>query len=355
MAAIAVGAAAAIYAERATMRSGLIVLGHTRLAWVAGGICVEFGSMAALAQMERILLRASGARMSLRAMLATAYNGNAIAVAVPVIGSAMATAYIYRDLRRYGTRPEQASVALTVAGIFSTLAFAVLAAAGAIISANPAAAWVALVGSAALAAVVGSVLLALRFGAVRSMLEPRAVALLRLAQRVAHRPRGEPRELVATALARVGASRVGGWTAGAAFLCALANWVADAICLVCALKAAGAPVPWNKILLIWSAGSGAASLTPVPAGLGVVDVVLIAALSAAGLHPARAVAAVLLYRVITFKIVVSLGWFGYHYRRQRKETAGQPPVTQLSATPGPTARRAGDGRDLPYPHAGHVR
>jgi uncharacterized membrane protein YbhN (UPF0104 family) len=67
-------------------------------------------------------------------------------------------------------------------------------------------------------------------------------------------------------------------------------------------------VPWSRLLLAWSAGSAAGSFSPTPFGLGVVDVALIAALHAAGLHTGDAVGAVLLYRVITFKIILTLIW-----------------------------------------------
>ena len=87
----------------------------------------------------------------------------------------------------------------------------------------------------------------------------------------------------------------------------------------------------------WTAG--AASLTPAPVALARVDVAPIAALSAAGLHPARAVAAVLLYRVITFKIVVSLGWFGYHTCGSAK---GRRASRQSLSYRQPPARPRGD-------------
>jgi len=138
--AIAGGAVAAFYAERATMHRGLGVLAHTRVGWVLVGVGAEFVSMAAFGQLERLLLRAAGARLTLRAVLATAYNANAIAVSVPVVGSAIAAAYAFRDFRRGGADAGQASVALTVAGVFSAVAFAVIAALGVALTGNPAAA-----------------------------------------------------------------------------------------------------------------------------------------------------------------------------------------------------------------------
>jgi len=328
--AIVAGAAVACYAERATLRGGLAVLPHTRIGWVVAGVAAECVSMAALAQLERGLLRAGGADLTLPTMMATAYTSNAIAVAVPVVGSGLATAYSYRELRRYGAAAELAGVALTVAGVFSTASFAAIAAAGAAASGDPAAAWASAAGGLALAVVAGTALLALRFTRPRAVFVVAAAAILRLSARLTRRPRGDPRRLVAGALDRVGALRVSGRAAGYAFCCALVNWLADIACLICALCAAGAAVPWRAIVLVWSAGAGAASLTPIPAGLGVVDVVLIAALTGSGLRSATAVAAVLLYRIITFKIVITGAWITARSVRRR---AGSRAGPRYSASP----------------------
>jgi hypothetical protein len=74
---------------------------------------------------------------------------------------------------------------------------------------------------------------------------------------------------------RVVALRLGYRTAAGAFGWALVNWIADVACLVCAIKAVGEPVPWAAILVVWTAGVGAASFSPVSAGVGIVDIVLI--------------------------------------------------------------------------------
>jgi hypothetical protein len=48
-----------------------------------------------------------------------------------------------------------------------------------------------------------------------------------------------------------------------------------------------------------------------------VDIALIIALHAATLRTPDALAAVLWYRIITFKIGTTLLWMGYHYLRDR--------------------------------------
>jgi putative heme transporter len=215
-------------------------------------------------------------------------------------------------------------MALTVAGIFSSVAFAIAAAAGALITGNPAAAAAGLAASVALSAAVAAVIVALRYPRARDWLINRLAAVLRLSKRVIRRPRGEPGPLMASALERMAGLRLGYFAAGRAFGWALVNWIADVACLVCAIAAVHEPVPWAAVLIVWSAGAGAASFSPVPGGIGIVDIVLIAALATAGLHDAKAIAAVLLYRVISLKFLTSAAWLGYRSaaaRRRAKPSA----------------------------------
>jgi putative heme transporter len=334
VAAIAIGALAAIYAERSTVREGFVALRYVRVGWLLAGFSVELVSMVALAQLERSLLRGVGARHTLRSVLATAYSSNAISVTVPIIGSSIATAYAFRDFRRAGARAEHVSVALMVAGVFSTVAFAVVAAAGALITGSPAAGAVSLVASFLLAAAVAAIVVAMRFPRARTWLVGRVTGALWVSKHVIKRPRGEPRSVVTGALDRVGALRLGYRTAAAAFGWALVNWIADVVCLVCAIKAVGEPVPWAAIRIVWTAGVGAASFSPVPAGLGIVDIVLIAALATAGLHGRYAVAAALVYRSISLKVLITMAWLIYHHVVRRRGYAPESaPSSHRSAAP----------------------
>jgi putative heme transporter len=320
--AVVAGAGVAIYAERAMLRQGLEGLAHTRVSWLLAGAAAEFGSMAAFGQLERVLLRAAGARLALRSVLATAYNANAIAVSVPVVGSGIAATYAYREFRRGGADAGQVSVALTIAGTFSTVAFAIVAAAGVAMTGNPGAAALGLAGSLAGAAIAVALVMSLRLARFRARLVTLAAGVTRLVRRgMRGRPRRDVAALLSATLERAGDLRLANRALGQAFACALANWAADVCCLICAIFALGVPVPWTKILVVWSAGAGAASLSPVPGGIGVVDIVLIAALASAGIHAPAAVTVTLLYRLLSFKIGMSVVWFGYHSLLRRRATA----------------------------------
>jgi putative heme transporter len=271
-------------------------------------------------------------------MLRRGWMGVAQLVAVAVIAVvALAAIYAdaYRDFRRAGARAEHVSVALTVAGVYSAVAFAVLAAAGALVTGNPVAAAASVVASLMLVAGVSAIAAAIHFPRARSWLEGRATALVAVTKHVVRRSRGDPRAVVTGALDRVITLRLGYRAAAGAFGWAMLNWGADVGCLVCSIKAVGEPVPWTAILVIWTAGVGAASFSPVPAGPGVVDIVLIAALATAGLHGKYAVAAALAYRSISLKVLITVAWLIYHHvaGRRREHVSASAPSSRRSTAP----------------------
>jgi uncharacterized protein (TIRG00374 family) len=108
------------------------------------------------------------------------------------------------------------------------------------------------------------------------------------------------------------------------FLLATMNWVADILCLALAIMAVGGPVPWSALILAWSVGVGAGSFGITPGGLGLVEAALAAALVAAGVHSAQAVAAVLVYRLISFWLVDAVGWTLYLALGKRQRPAPSP-------------------------------
>ena len=99
------------------------------------------------------------------------------------------------------------------------------------------------------------------------------------------------------------------WIAG--FGWALVNWLTDCLCLVLAFTAVGADVPWRGLLVAYGAAQVAANLPITPGGLGVVEGSLTIALVAYGGSTASTVAAVVLYRILSFWVPVPLGWVAW--------------------------------------------
>jgi uncharacterized protein (TIRG00374 family) len=99
----------------------------------------------------------------------------------------------------------------------------------------------------------------------------------------------------------------------ATFAMALLNWIYDAACLVLSMLALGIPVPWRGLLVAYALAQLGASLPITPGGIGVVEGSLSLALIAYGVHPNDAVAAALLYRVISFWALVPVGWAAWSW------------------------------------------
>jgi uncharacterized protein (TIRG00374 family) len=147
-----------------------------------------------------------------------------------------------------------------------------------------------------------------RRSAASGSLAAGATRVLRVVQRVFRRPRRDPHDLVETTRLRLVAvtPRARDWAAATGF--AVANWSLDCVCLVVAFFALAAPVPWRGVLLAYGAGQLAANLPITPGGLGAVEGSLTVALVFYGGGRVSTVAAVLLYRIISFWALLPLGW-----------------------------------------------
>ena len=92
-----------------------------------------------------------------------------------------------------------------------------------------------------------------------------------------------------------------------AWTLSLLNWLLDAACLAASCAAVGVHVSLAALLITYTAGMAAASLTAVPGGLGVVETALILGLTTAGAPLTAALAAVLVYRILSLGSVVMIG------------------------------------------------
>jgi hypothetical protein len=94
----------------------------------------------------------------------------------------------------------------------------------------------------------------------------------------------------------------------AGFVPGLLNWAFDCGCLVCSILAVSGHVPWQGVLVAYGVGQIAANLPLTPGGIGVVEGTMSMLLVAYGMHSGTALAAVLLYRIISFWSLVPIGW-----------------------------------------------
>ena len=153
---------------------------------------------------------------------------------------------------------------------------------------------------------------------LRGALERPAAWALRHGPALVRRPAGDPRQTVRACADRLGSLHPppSGWITVTGL--ALANWLADAAVLAASIHATGAAVPWHVLLLVYGSGIAAQSLNITPGGLGVAESTLAVALVAAGLRASQALAAVLLYRLVSFWLVAFAGWLIFLWLRHHR-------------------------------------
>jgi len=170
---------------------------------------------------------------------------------------------------------------------------------------------VGMVAAAALAAAVT----AARRPRIRGSLERLAARTLRHWSRMLRRPAEDPGRAVQAWADRLGSLRLpaSGWMTVTGL--ALANWLADAAVFAVSIHAAGAAVPWHILLLAYGSGVAAQNLNITPGGFGLTEGTLSLTLAAAGLRASQALAAVLLYRLVSFWLVAGAGWLTFLWLR----------------------------------------
>jgi uncharacterized protein (TIRG00374 family) len=302
-----------VVSERSLLGSSFRALGHLKWIWLVLGVDLEVLSLASFARMQCRLLNAGTARARLLPVMATTFAGNAVSGTVPVAGTQMSLLFVFRRFKKMGVDATVAGWTLVVGGVISSLASALIFALGAILTGN-----VVLAVTGAAGGTVGLVLfalatLALRRPAMRAALRRPAGWVVGRTGRVLGRPVHDPQAAMASMAARLSSLRLppSGWAL--VLVVAVANWLADAGVLAASIVAVGAPVPWRGLLFAYAVGTVAQSVGILPGGLGVVEGALAISLMGAGVHHPVALAAVLVYRVISFWLVISVGWLVYFF------------------------------------------
>ena len=335
--ALLVGAAVT---KRAVLAASVATLGHVQWIWIPVAVGLELASVAALAGMQRRLLAAGGASVAVRPMLATAFAANALSVSVPLAGPEVSTAFTFRRFTRQGADAPLAGWSLLTGGVVSAVAGALLLIGGGLSSGNIPVTVAAVTASMLAAVALSAAVAAAHRPRMRAALERRAAWMLRQGTRVLGRPNEDSNLVVRCWADRLGTLRLPA-SAWITVIClALANWLADVAVLALSIHAAGATIPWHVLLLAYGSGVGAQTLNITPGGLGIAEGTLGLTLVAAGLRASQALAAVLLYRLVSFWLIASAGWLTLFWLRRRR-SAATPVDQRRHFAPLPTGRGGG--------------
>jgi len=272
--------------------------------WVAPAVIVEIASYFCFAAMQFELLKAGHLRAPWTPLVKLSFASQAITNSLP-IGNAVASVYGFRWFRRFGADNTLAVWALAGTLVAATVSLSLLAVAGLGVAAQEGASLdlvPVLIGTFLVTLGIGSLFVYERpFHAVLSGVVKTSVA-------VTGRPRGDTVELINRITAWMTAVRLSWTEIGRIIGWGLLNWVLDCACFAMMFLALGAPIPWKGLLLAYGAGQLAATLPITPGGLGVVEGSITVALVAFGGPEASTAYAVLLYRLISFWMILVIGW-----------------------------------------------
>ncbi|MDF2975572.1 MAG: hypothetical protein K0S40_300 [Actinomycetospora sp.] len=288
--------------------AGAALLGADLL-WVAVAVGCEAGALIAFSLLHHRLLVAASVRVSLHEVTLATLAANALHLTVPG-GAALSTAYTYKRRRAWGATAPATTWTMVAGGVAASLALAAIAFGSALVVGGwpTSLPWLVLqiVGVAALGA--GVVLVARRPG----LLVAAGTWGLRLINRVRSRALDTGVAELAEQIAALQLIELRGRGRAVVGSAALANWVLDIACLAACCAAVGAEgMTLALVLVAYAAATAASSAAFLPGGLGLVDGALLAALVAGGVPSHPALAAVLLYRLVSFVGVAAAGWVAW--------------------------------------------
>ncbi|MDV8013787.1 UPF0104 family protein [Rhodococcus erythropolis] len=280
------------------------VLTEIHWGWVAACVAAQLISLSGYASVQQRLLNAAGVVAGHLKNLSVIYASTAMALTLPA-GQVFSTAFTYKQTRKWGATPVVASWQLAMCGVIAAATLALLGATGAAAfgtKVSPVTLTISIVGMAAL-------FLALRYIAQNpGSIERIGHRVLALYNRSRNNPTGRGmhrwseilKQLDSVELSRTDSVIAFGWSA--------IHRVADVACLGFACWAVGAEPSFAGLLIAFTAAKAVGSIPLLPGGLGYVDTALITALTIAGASGPQAIAAWLVYRLVSFIMVAVAGW-----------------------------------------------
>jgi putative heme transporter len=329
----AIGLAAYVVSGKTEELTGVTgYLDHLRWWWLIVAVAAELLSYGALSSLQRRLLRAGKVRVPAGTMFGITVASGAIQYSFPG-GGVIFLAYLYRQFRRWGADDLLAVWVVAAFNIVIFIALGLLSATGLALAfgAGSTNDLVLVILSTVAASAILTVVVVERRRLVPHI--TRAVGLSQRLFRWPHHQTPAP-QLVESWTAELGAVSPSRAVWARAFVMGVSNWLADLSCLVLSFFAVGVGVPWRGLLLAYAAGQLATTLPITPGGLGAAEGALTIGLVDFGGGTDATVAAVLLYRLVSFWMILPIGWGAWSalaVQARRAKRAGSEPLSALES------------------------
>jgi uncharacterized membrane protein YbhN (UPF0104 family) len=309
------------WAHRHQLGAGFHLLNHLSWWWLPAAVLLEGASLATYAELQTRLLRAGDVDISACAVTKISMAANAMSASLPG-GVAWSIPWSWKQLRHRGADRRLATWVVLVAGALSSFALFLMVVAG-----------------AELAGDHGPVP-SLRWWARALAIIPAAGGLLLVATRRRRRRQAPSGGRLAKLYDQTRVVRLSSRRWAAALTLALANWLLDLACLTACLAAVDAPIEWRDIVIVYAMTQLILALPFTPGGLGVVEAGLTALLVSYGTPAPSAIATVVLYRTITFWVLVPAGWVVW-WRLDKGPSREFNAALDLASTPAPPPTTVG--------------
>jgi uncharacterized protein (TIRG00374 family) len=279
-------------------------LEHLNWWWVPPAVLAETASFVCFAGMQFTLLKSGGLDAPRGALLKMTFASQALTNSL-IGGSAVSAVYGFRWFRRFGADDTLAAWSMAGTLIASMVSLSLVATAGLALAASEGASL------DLIPVIIGVMVVTAAIGALFVYERPLFILLtwgIRGSQRILRRPRGDAVAQIQRIMQWVTSVHLGWRQVIRIVLWGTANWLFDCSCFAMMFLAIGSPIPWKGLLLAYGAGQLAAALPITPGGLGAVEGSITIALVAFGGAQVSTVDAVLMYRLISFWLVILVGW-----------------------------------------------
>lgn len=276
--------------------------------WVVLAVVLSTSSLLTYGELHRRLLRASGSRLPRTTVQGVTVIGNAITLTVPTAGGAASNAYVVASFRSHGVELPAAVWVVTVADLASAAALVLVAPAGLAASGLLTVPQAGALAAATVTVVAGGWLLVRRPRTVVALVQ----RALRLARRSAALRRvtwtGRAGAATSRLAARMDRLRPTGFQGLSWLGVGLLGWLLDYAALSAFVAATVGYVPWTAVAVGYLAVQGSIALQLTPAGTGLAEAGLFAALIGGGVPAGPAALVVVLYRSMSWLVLAAAGW-----------------------------------------------
>ena len=293
-----------VYLFGPTVSKSIRDLEHIRWEWVLACVIAVFFSMDSFAQVTRVLLRSAGVKVTQRQALGLQMASNSVSQTMPG-GQVLAPTLVYRRTRMWGASRVIAAWQIVMSGLLMSAGLAVLGLVGALMAGAKSSPYSVIFSVGML---VVFIVLVQYVASHPDGLYVVGARLIRWTNDLRNKPEDTGLARLREVIEQLQAVKMSRRYGAEAFGWSMFNWIADVACLAFACYAVGDAPGLAALAGAYAASKVVNSISPIPGGLGLVEAALVPALVLAGMPASQAFTATILYRLVSYVLVVVIGW-----------------------------------------------